>query len=73
MREERVEDHDSFAVHDEADLAREGAVQPLGEIGERLCEYLARERNVVHAFQSWDGGSGRCMMCCYPRCCRRRH
>jgi len=41
-----VEDHDGSAVHDEAHLAPEGAVQPLGEIGERLGEQLARKRNV---------------------------
>ena len=29
-----------------------GAVQPLGEIGERLLEQLARQRNIIHVFQS---------------------
>ena len=47
-----MEDHDGSAVHDEAHLAPEGVVQPLGEIGERPREYLAGERNVVHVFQT---------------------
>ena len=55
-----VEDHDGSAVHDEAHLAPEGVVQPLGEIGERFGEYLARERNVVHFFQSRNCGSRHC-------------
>ena len=73
VREEWVEDHGSSSVHDEADLASEGAVAPLGETGERLREYLVRERNVIHVFQSWDGGSRGWVMCCSPRCCRMRH
>ena len=48
MRERGVEDHDGAAVHDEADLASERAVEPLGEIGEDSCEELARERDFVH-------------------------
>jgi len=43
--ERGVEDHDGAAMHDEADLPAEGAVQPLGEIGERLREHIARQRN----------------------------
>ena len=50
--EQRVEDHDGSAVHDEAHLAAEGAVKTLGEVRERLREQLARERNVVHVFQT---------------------
>ena len=38
--EQEVEDRDGSAVHDEAHLAPEGAVQPLGEIGERAREQL---------------------------------
>ena len=49
--EKGVKDHDGSAVHDEAHLAPEGVVQPLGEIIERLFEQLARERNVVHVVQ----------------------
>ena len=54
--ERGVEDHDGAAVHDEADLAAEGAVQPLGEIGECLLEHLERQRNVVHFMQSRNDG-----------------
>jgi len=50
--EQGVEDRDGSAVHDEVHLAPEGAVQPLGEIGERSREQLACERNVVHVFQT---------------------
>ena len=63
--------HDGAAVHDEADLVPEGAVQLVGEIGEHLREQLVGERNVVHIFQSRNDGSGRWM--CYPRCCRMQH
>ena len=70
--EERVGDHDGPTVHDEADLAPEGAVQPLREVGEHLREHLAREWNVFHGFQSRSDGCRR-WMCCYPRCCRMRH
>lgn len=73
VSEERADNLSGSAVHDEADLAPEGAVQPQGEIGARLREYLAGERNIVHVFQSWDSESGRWVMCCYPRCCRMRH
>ena len=68
--ERGVEDHDGAAVHDEADLPAEGAVQPLGEIGERLREHLARQRNVVHFFESRDEGSVR--TCLYLWMCSRR-
>ena len=63
--------HDGSAVHDEADLVPEGAVQLVGEIGEHLREQLVGEQN-VHIFQSRNDGSGR-WMCCYPRCCRMQH
>jgi len=56
--EQGVEDHDGDAVHDEADMAPEGMEQPLGEIGERLREQVARERDIIHVFQSQN--SGRC-------------
>ena len=52
--------------HDGVDLATEGAVQPLGEIGVRLREHLARQRNVVHVFQSRNEGRWRWV------CSRRR-
>ena len=52
----RVENRDGSAVHDEAHLEPEGEVQPLGGIGERLGEQVARKRNVVHVFQSRNGG-----------------
>ena len=51
-----AEDHDGSAVHGEADLPPKGAVEPLGEIGERLLEQLARQRDVVHVFQSRNDG-----------------
>jgi len=57
--EQGVEDHeshDSATVHDEAHLAPEGAVQPLGDIGECLREQHAHERNVFHVFQSGNNG-----------------
>lgn len=49
--EQGVEDHDSSTMHDEADLALEGGVQPLGQTGECL-----HERNAVQAIQSWNNG-----------------
>ena len=49
--EQRVEDHDSSAVHDEGDLALEGGVQPLGQTGERL-----RERNAPFRVGTTGGG-----------------
>ena len=57
--EEWVEDHDGSAVHHEADLAPEGAVQPLGEVGEHLREHRARQQNGVHGVQSRSGGCRR--------------
>ena len=74
--ERGVEDHDGASVHDEADLAPEGAVQPLGEIGEHLREHLSRQRNGVHGFQSrGDVECRRRRMCRrYPHCwLRHRH
>ena len=70
--EQGVEDHDGAAVYDEADLPPEGAVQPLGEIGERLLEQLARQRDVVHVFQRRNDGSRR-VWSCYRRRSWRRH
>ena len=55
MVERLVEDHDGAAVHDEAHLAPEGVVETLGEVGQRLLEELARERDVVDGFQSRSG------------------
>jgi len=46
-----VEDHDGAAVDYEAHLALERAVEPLGEVVERLCEELACERDVVQFFE----------------------
>jgi hypothetical protein len=46
-----MEDHDGSAVHDEAHLTLEGAVEPLGEIGEDSREELACERDLVHFVQ----------------------
>jgi len=66
--EQGVEDHDGAAVHDEADLPPEGVVQPLGEIGERLLEHLARQRNVVHVFQRRN--EGRAWWTCLCLCSR---
>jgi len=54
--ERGVEGHDGAAVHDEADLAAEGAVQPFGEFGERLREHPARRWKVVHFFQRRNDG-----------------
>jgi hypothetical protein len=64
--EQGVENCDGSAVYEEADLAPEGAIQPVGEIGVRLREELARLRNVIYAFHSQNNGGGRCM--CYWRC-----
>ena len=47
MREQGVEYHDGTAVHDEAHLALERAVEPLGEIGEHLIQELACEGDFV--------------------------
>ena len=49
-----MEDHDGAAVYDEAHLASERAVEPLGEIGEHLCEELACERDFVQFVEWWD-------------------
>jgi len=53
-----VEDHDGAAVHDEAHLALERAVEPLGEIGEHLGEELACERDFVQVveYRGWRKG-----------------
>ena len=50
-----MEDHDGAAVHDEAHLALERAVEPLGEIGENPCEELACERDLVQfvEYRGW--------------------
>ena len=58
--ENEMEGRDNVAMHDEAHLAQEGPVQPHGEIGERLLELPARERDVVHVFQSRNDGGGGC-------------
>ena len=44
--EQRFENHDDSAVYEEAHLAPEGSIQPLGDIGVRLREELARLGNV---------------------------
>ena len=51
MREQGVKSHDGTAVHDEAHLALERAVEPLGEIGEHLFEKLAREGDFVQSVE----------------------
>jgi len=49
-----MEVHDGAAVDHEAHLALERAVEPLGEVIERLCEELACERDVVQFFEYRD-------------------
>ena len=57
--EERgVEDHDGSAVHDEAHLVPEGAVQPLGEIGGRLGEQLGVRGTPFTSFRAGTVGGG---------------
>ena len=46
MGEQGFENHDDSAVYEEAHLAPEGSIQPLGDIGVRLREELARLGNV---------------------------
>ena len=70
--EERAEDHHGATVCEEAHLAPERAVQPLVDIGERLHEHFAHERNVVHVFQRRSDGCRRCI-CYHPRFCLMQH
>ena len=49
-----MEDHDSAAVDHEAHLALERAVEPPGEVIERLCEELACEQDIVQFFEYRD-------------------
>ena len=65
--EQGVGGHDSAAVHDETNLVLEGAVQPLGGVGERLHEQLAHERNVLHAFQARNSATRCCWNGQQPR------
>ena len=55
--EGRVQDHHCTAVHDEAYLPPERAIQPLGEIRQHLLEERSGEGGVVDGF---EGGNCRC-------------
>jgi hypothetical protein len=72
LGEQQVGKYDGATMHNKVDLALEGVVQPVREVGEHLCKQLTGEWNIVHIFQSWNDES-RQWTCYYPHCCHMWH